>query len=446
MRNYKYYQPRSVCVVEAIMKLYTKFLVISILSLFFAKNSYSQVSGWSEIGKMKFPVSGGQAVFNGSKTDPKIFILGGYSQTHQQDLSFIQVFDPRTFTWEVYPPPLVMKSNRSGFIAARWDSSIVYLGGGTNDYLESFNFTSKSVPVILDSNINFSRKNSSGLVVGDELYILSGSFPPNDTLRFIVSYNLKSRSISYRFDFPTNSKFKYSGDAAVFLAEDQIFILGGVVERYLSKMIRRFDVVKKTLQNLSSFPLLDIRAGGSAAYISSSKKGILVGGYNETDKALNTAEQIVVMKDGSIEVSHLPPMKYARSNPTTASYNGKVFVFGGTDNENNVVSQVEMYTDTSAITEINSTVNVPAEFYLEQNYPNPFNPATSIRYGLSKESFVTIKVFNILGEEVVTLVNKIMNAGYHNLNFDAAHLTSGVYIYKIEAGNFIQAKKMLLIK
>ncbi|MCF8241633.1 MAG: T9SS type A sorting domain-containing protein [Melioribacteraceae bacterium] len=86
------------------------------------------------------------------------------------------------------------------------------------------------------------------------------------------------------------------------------------------------------------------------------------------------------------------------------------------------------------------------EYKLSQNYPNPFNPSTTINYSLKENGFVTLKIYNILGQEMVTLVNKELNAGQHTVNFDASKLSSGVYIYQIQAGNFTSSKKMLLLK
>jgi hypothetical protein len=88
---------------------------------------------------------------------------------------------------------------------------------------------------------------------------------------------------------------------------------------------------------------------------------------------------------------------------------------------------------------------VPADYSIT-NYPNPFNPTTTINYQLPENGFVTIKVFDMLGKEVTTLVNGNRTAGYHNVTFDASRLTSGIYIYTINAGKFIQSKKMLLMK
>ena len=86
------------------------------------------------------------------------------------------------------------------------------------------------------------------------------------------------------------------------------------------------------------------------------------------------------------------------------------------------------------------------EFALDQNYPNPFNPSTTINYRIPEESFVTLKVYDVLGNEVATLVNEKQAGGFYNLSFNASQLPSGTYIYKLQAGNSIQTKKMLLLK
>ena len=86
------------------------------------------------------------------------------------------------------------------------------------------------------------------------------------------------------------------------------------------------------------------------------------------------------------------------------------------------------------------------DFRLSQNYPNPFNPATTIEYQIPQASFVTIKVYDALGKEVVTLINEEKPAGIHEVNFEPKDLTSGLYLYKISAGEFEQTRKMLLLK
>jgi len=89
---------------------------------------------------------------------------------------------------------------------------------------------------------------------------------------------------------------------------------------------------------------------------------------------------------------------------------------------------------------------IPDEYALEQNYPNPFNPSTTIKFALSQDSKVNLTVFNILGESVAKLINQEMKAGYHQIEFDASHYASGIYLYSITAGDFVDVKKMVLMK
>jgi hypothetical protein len=88
----------------------------------------------------------------------------------------------------------------------------------------------------------------------------------------------------------------------------------------------------------------------------------------------------------------------------------------------------------------------PRSFELNQNYPNPFNPSTTISYSIPQQSVVTLKVYDILGNEVATLVNEVQQVGNHIITFNAGKLTSGIYFYKLTAGGFVQTKKMILMK
>ena len=98
------------------------------------------------------------------------------------------------------------------------------------------------------------------------------------------------------------------------------------------------------------------------------------------------------------------------------------------------------------ITGIKDNKVVPKELTLLQNYPNPFNPTTIIRYSIPKAGLVTLNVYDILGQKITTIINKEQTAGWHDVNFNATKLTSGVYIYRIEAGRYVQVKKMMVLK
>jgi photosystem II stability/assembly factor-like uncharacterized protein len=104
--------------------------------------------------------------------------------------------------------------------------------------------------------------------------------------------------------------------------------------------------------------------------------------------------------------------------------------------------------DVSQITSVREQVKneIPENYALQQNYPNPFNPSTRIVYSVPQQSVVTIKVFDILGDEIATLVNENKETGTYELTWNAENLTGGVYFYQIKANSFIQTKKMVLLK
>ncbi|MFZ2325184.1 MAG: T9SS type A sorting domain-containing protein, partial [Ignavibacteriaceae bacterium] len=89
---------------------------------------------------------------------------------------------------------------------------------------------------------------------------------------------------------------------------------------------------------------------------------------------------------------------------------------------------------------------IPDKYALDQNYPNPFNPSTTIKYQLPQDGFVTLKIYDILGKEIIALINEEKPAGKYEVNFNASQLASGVYIYKLQSGSFTASKKLMLLK
>ncbi|MDP3150106.1 MAG: YCF48-related protein [Ignavibacteria bacterium] len=132
---------------------------------------------------------------------------------------------------------------------------------------------------------------------------------------------------------------------------------------------------------------------------------------------------------------------------TTESSN---YAFVDSPNKNGKISyrlkQIDFDGGYTYSNEIEVDLNIPVEFALAQNYPNPFNPVTTINYSLAARSKVDLKVYNILGKQVVNLVNQIQEAGNYTIDFDASKLASGVYFYELNAGQFSAKKKMVLLK
>ncbi len=126
---------------------------------------------------------------------------------------------------------------------------------------------------------------------------------------------------------------------------------------------------------------------------------------------------------------------------TSETGKSTVSAFAGASGVNAYFNGEHMFTGIQTI-----STEIPSGYSLKQNYPNPFNPVTNIKFSIPKAGFVSLKVYDIAGREVAMLVDRQMNAGTFNYDFDASHLSSGAYFYRITAGEFTEVKKMILVK
>lgn len=115
-------------------------------------------------------------------------------------------------------------------------------------------------------------------------------------------------------------------------------------------------------------------------------------------------------------------------------------------NGSTLVNNTQVIYIIQQVTGVIGARQLPIQFILSQNYPNPFNPTTQISYTLPKASTVTLTVYDILGQQRAMLVNEKQEAGEHSVSWNALNIPSGVYFYRIVAGNFVQTKKMVLMK
>ncbi|RPH92577.1 T9SS C-terminal target domain-containing protein, partial [candidate division KSB1 bacterium] len=140
----------------------------------------------------------------------------------------------------------------------------------------------------------------------------------------------------------------------------------------------------------------------------------------------------------------------AGMSPTTKEYS---WTEDGLNNNTTYTYKLRSVTTAGTVTELATVSATPSfaagavtEYALHQNYPNPFNPVTSIAFDLLENGFVTLKVYNLMGQEVKTVVSSTMDAGRHIVSFDASNLSSGLYLYRVEVNGFAAEKKMLLMK
>ncbi|MCU0372587.1 MAG: T9SS type A sorting domain-containing protein [Ignavibacteria bacterium] len=163
--------------------------------------------------------------------------------------------------------------------------------------------------------------------------------------------------------------------------------------------------------------------------------------YNGTSNLL-----VEICYDNSSYTSYSPVYATANTGKTWGLYNdsGPGCTFGPGSAQANRPNTC--FTMTAATGTGNNTLELPKTYSLAQNYPNPFNPVTKINFALPKQGFVSLKVYDVLGREVSTLVNEVKVAGTYSVDFDASMLSSGVYFYRLESGNFSDIKRMILVK
>ena len=114
----------------------------------------------------------------------------------------------------------------------------------------------------------------------------------------------------------------------------------------------------------------------------------------------------------------------------------------GTDWMNDYI----VYVDYNNIVGVDESESFPTEYSLKQNYPNPFNPVTTLEYTLFSPGEVSLIIYNLFGQEVARLVSEVQQAGYHEVTWDASNFASGIYFYRLQAGDFVQTRKMVLLK
>lgn len=166
----------------------------------------------------------------------------------------------------------------------------------------------------------------------------------------------------------------------------------------------------------------DLTVNGSIA-----QSGITLAGNDSTGHNVQTS--LFTIKNGKVVTQSTPTSMLTLSSSTPV-----------------LIDYMQIYAQQTTAIQRSPSAEVPNGFALDQNYPNPFNPTTNIRFKIPSASNVHLAVYNVLGQKVATLVDNRMSAGVHVVQFNASQLSSGLYFYRLRAGNFVMNKKMMLIK
>ena len=323
-----------------------------------------------------------------SVVNEKIYVIGGYTP---ETLSTVEEYDPATDRWSTKSP---IPTARWGHATATVNGKI-YAIGGADGWPATMCHTTEEYDPKTDewttkASIPTSRWMLSCSAVDGKIYAIGGYQSGLGTFSSVEVYDPETDSWTIKSPMPT----------------------------------ARWGLTTGTV-NGKIYAI-----GGGDVYLPTQRYGIV----EEYDPVTDSWTTKTAMPVGRIGLA-----------PFSPSVDGKIYVIGGGGlSSADAYPTVYIY-DSGTGTGIKNRTE-PANFHLHQNYPNPFNLLTTIGYSLLKSDFVTLKIFNLVGQEVDILVNALQTAGDHQISWEAEEFPSGIYYYKLQTGEFSETRKLILQK
>ena len=401
-----------------------RIIIFFFISLFFVIPSVSvnYAQDWQEIEDPNSP----EARYGHSLVtlpDGRVVMFGGQGEN---DILFndLNIFRD---TWQPETPLNDPPSARKNHVA--WsDSDKVYIFGGNDNStllndLWSYDLSTKSWSQLQPSGTPPDpRESTSAFKYNGDLYLIGGE-GESSRMSDVWYYNIQENSWNKWGHSPAS----IAGTAA-FIYGDNLFISGS------SSWTMAADLTSMQWRDFQSTPMPSPRSYAGCAQTSTT--GFLVGGEGSV---LQDTWSFDFASESWTQLADLPtPLKYVGA----AIYENQILIFGGIKEDSTLGTKTMGYAfEPSDVDE-----QLGYGFYLEQNYPNPFNPSTIIEFSILKSAFTTLKIFDALGGEIKTLLNEEKVPGNYIINFDASLLSSGIYFYKLTAGEYTAMKKMMFIK
>lgn len=368
--------------------------------------------------------------------DGRILVIGGYNQYS------CEIYDPVNSTWE-FTDSLNYQRDW-GFTASVLENGEVIVVGGvdietnppgiyTLKTCEKFDPTLEEW-IIIDS-LEIERKGHTATILNDGRLLIAGG----DNSLGSISYCEVFNPITGQWSLTDSLFIKRGNHSAVLLPNGKVLVTGG--GNLDSLYIFTCEVFDPAIENWDIVGVTSFPHHSHTSILLADSLILLVGGVI----APASWEIFNPKTFSSMYVSTLPFQKY--ESTVHLLPDGRVISIGGWTYDGMWV----LPTATCLMYYPNVTNLLPKEeefitFNLGQNYPNPFNSLTKIEYSVPVSSFVQIKVYDILGNDITTLVNEEKAAGQYSVEFNATRLPSGIYFYQIKTENFIEAKKLILLK
>ncbi len=418
--------------------------ILTILIIILSNFAVAGTKEWRVVSEMPVPVSGAVAFTH----DSLIYIFGGHNSNDFVTPAIMQIYNPLLNSWRMDSVG-TLQNSRYGANGGIWQGNAYFFGGYRDSSLTNLDIwgiAGNTEISLSDKNDNFNRYFASSEIYDGKIYCFGGYSVNSEItdrayLPYIFIYDINSHTIETEIKSEYTKELPYYQMTA--RIHERIFILGGTFNGVL-KTISYFHTESNTIHNLEK-KMATARYGGTAHALGDSAI-ILIGGWNGRDEVLSEVEIINLKNNGPNSLPDIKSLNNARAEHVSVIFGDDLYVFGGrnTTNDNNV-SSVEKLADFN-VTAIDNNQRTPFIFELDNNYPNPFNPSTVISYQLSTSSDVFLKVYDICGRLIATLVNERQSAGEHKVTFEASDLAGGVYFYKLTASKQSQTKRMLLIR
>jgi N-acetylneuraminic acid mutarotase len=379
----------------------------------------------------------------------KIYVIGGATTggCNQPGSQSVEEYDPSTNTWMIKEP---MPTGRESLSISAVNGKIYAIGGDSQTCSGELSTVEEYDPLTnswsMKKNMQVPRTGLSTCVVSGKIYAIGGwKHSTNVALKDVEEYDPVTNTWTTKADM-LNARTWFSTS----VVDGKIYVFGG---RYTSelKSVEVYDPVTNEWSPKNDMPI----ALGSLTASTVNDLIYIFGGL--TSGGGSPRPEVREYNPISDTLKLISQMPSARCAVHSSELNGDIYVIAGsrTNWPFTPTKTVQVYTPPDP-NDVEDTYR-PEEYALDQNYPNPFNPVTTISYQIPEFSFATLKVYDVLGSEVVTLVNEEKPIGSYEVEFSATDgatvLPSGVYFYRLQVypanvgtGNFIETMKMVLMK
>jgi N-acetylneuraminic acid mutarotase len=406
---------------------------LTIVSLVLISIQIQAQNGWTPVTTLPtIRVAAAVEVING-----KIYIVGGNGGAYFPNLAVNEAYDPSTDTWDTTLAPM---PTPRGFLASGVVRDTIYaIGGGYSTLLskvEAYDPVTDNWSTKADLlNPRFCMR---AAVVDGIIYIFGGNYNQHNC----QSYNPITDEWTEKTSIPIGG----GGNLSVTAYNGLIYLFGGSTYPPWVALSTVYAYNPQTDTWDTTLTHMPTPRFGLQTFLFN-EKIYAIGGSQAQGTSLATVEVYDPVTD-TWDIT-LPDMPFNSLDPGQAIVDNKIYIISGTPDWQSSDGWVWQFTP--PISDVEHEFTSLTEFALEQNYPNPFNPSTKIKYSVTQSSNVTIKVFDVLGNEIETLVNEEKPTGTYEVTFDShsgevRNLPSGIYFYQLKAGDYVNTKKMILIK